>query len=661
MKTYDLIRRYGWEAMPVLANVGKPMVAGNVYFVDSGATNATDANDGEHGNSWEMPFATLDYAVGKCTANQGDVILVQQGHAEDLTATNVIDVDVAGVTILGMGIGEDRPTFTYDHADALFTIGASNVTIKGLRFMPSVTIVTNAISVETTLQGILIEDCEFAPGEAGDGTDEFVDTLSFVSTDDDCIVRKCVFRTHSACNGAASAITTLAACDRMLIEDNIFVGAYSTAAIKGVAADLECIIRNNVMKVTDGEPGIELHANTTGIIANNLIESTGIAPDVAIVAADCSWFDNKCVYTDGEAAVIIGGGEVTTETAAALVAVNLDHVAATTTTVAADADLTTYVADGSILSHIMTAGADTSDYQASTDSLEAISTAVAAITENVSTAVPEPPVAKSLHDTLHKDGSYTYDNTTDSLEAISDALAAGTGCTTAIEADNLDTIAGADTSVVADGDLTTHAVDGSVLSHIMTKGADTSDYAASTDSLEALSDKAGGFSGDGGANQDDSIKASLDLAHTDLDTIVTQTPAIVVKNTGDMSSGYGTAQSPVSLFTVTGDVLCRVCASVNTGVTSTSNNGTLEVGIAGNTACLCVQDVADGTAFDVGDSWSLITAADANGAQFADEWCIVGNGSDIILTIGTNNMTAGDIDFYCEWKPLSSGATVVAA
>ena len=35
----------------------------------------------------------------------------------------------------------------------------------------------------------------------------------------------------------------------------------------------------------------------------------------------------------------------------------------------------------------------------------------------------------------------------------------------------------------------------------------------------------GAFSGDGGANDDDSIKASLDLAHTDLDTIIAATPA----------------------------------------------------------------------------------------------------------------------------------------
>ncbi len=41
---------------------------------------------------------------------------------------------------------------------------------------------------------------------------------------------------------------------------------------------------------------------------------------------------------------------------------------------------------------------------------------------DVTGAVTEPPTAKSLHDILHKDGSYTFDNTTDSLEALADSL-----------------------------------------------------------------------------------------------------------------------------------------------------------------------------------------------------------------------------------------------
>ena len=44
-----------------------------------------------------------------------------------------------------------------------------------------------------------------------------------------------------------------------------------------------------------------------------------------------------------------------------------------------------------------------------------------------------------------------------------------------------------------------------------------------TNWLKFIKNIIGGFSGDGGAAQDDSIKASLDLAHTDLDAVKAKT------------------------------------------------------------------------------------------------------------------------------------------
>ena len=51
------LNRYGLQGTQYLT-------AGNVFFVDNGAAEASDANDGEHGYSWEMPWATLDFAIG---------------------------------------------------------------------------------------------------------------------------------------------------------------------------------------------------------------------------------------------------------------------------------------------------------------------------------------------------------------------------------------------------------------------------------------------------------------------------------------------------------------------------------------------------------------------------------------------------------------------
>ena len=134
-------------------------------------------------------------------------------------------------------------------------------------------------------------------------------------------------------------------------------------------------------------------------------------------------------------------------------------------------------------------------------------------------------------------------------------------------------------------------------------------------------------------------------------------PQFVLKSTGDLTS----SGASIALFSVTGDVLVIVGASVDVAVTSTSGTTTAEVGIVGNTATLCVQDAIDNTAFDVGDSWTKTVAADANGAEMADEYVLIGNGVDIVMTVNVDDITAGDMDFYCEFIPLSSGATVTAA
>jgi len=57
--------------------------------------------------------------------------------------------------------------------------------------------------------------------------------------------------------------------------------------------------------------------------------------------------------------------------------------------------------------------------------IDLIQTDTTAIIADITSAVDEPPTAKSLQDTLHKDGSYTFDNETDSLEAISDSVSTG--------------------------------------------------------------------------------------------------------------------------------------------------------------------------------------------------------------------------------------------
>lgn len=126
-----------------------------------------------------------------------------------------------------------------------------------------------------------------------------------------------------------------------------------------------------------------------------------------------------------------------------------------------------------------------------------------------------------------------------------------------------------------------------------------------------------------------------------------------------------TGLSPVTLFSVDGDCLVRVLATVQTSVTSTSSTGTLEVGVTGNTAVLMPQTTANGTNLTAGSAWvdnSPTVKAEALPAATAVlNWALVASGADIIATIATNSMTAGALTFYCQYIPLSRDARVIAA
>ena len=94
--------------LPIIQDV--KYISGNVFFVDNSAPAAQRADTAGYGKHPDKPFSTIDFAVGQCTATQGDAIFVLPGHSETLTAAAGIDLDVAGISVVGLGRGTARPT-----------------------------------------------------------------------------------------------------------------------------------------------------------------------------------------------------------------------------------------------------------------------------------------------------------------------------------------------------------------------------------------------------------------------------------------------------------------------------------------------------------------------------------------------------------------------
>jgi hypothetical protein len=569
---------YQWAVwMQGQVAAGGDIGTGNIFYVDSNVTNEGD------GTSWAKAKDTLNEAVDLCTANNGDVIMVAQGHNEALTAADGVDLDVAGITVIGCGEGSDRPRFDYDHADGEFVIGAPSVTIRNLTFLPSVNIVTHAIDIENAGDWAVIENCEFLEGEAA-GTDEFVDCIQVGTTATNVTIRYNVYTSIAATTAPNNFVDLSAATiSNPMIYGNVIKGRFAEAGIWAAnAVPTDVFIAGNVIwNVTASQFCIEFQGNATGVIMDNICYSA--TEDYEVDPGTCFAWNNN---------------------------------------------------EGKRLPE------GTSLYD---------------VTQNISTVgVTGAPTANTLADTLHKDGNFTYDNTTDSLEAIADSILTGTAVLGGI---NLDHLAKTTTGIAADADLTTMVAVGSILSHLMTNDATTADYDASTDSLEALSETLATILADTAAMDTAAeIQALVDPNNTihDASRIISYTTEAMT-----VGNGYGAAHDP-NIFTVTGTILARAFAVVTTKVTSTSND-TLELGVTGDTACLLIQDTADGTAFDANFCWTLDQAPDTTSAEMDTNWVLIPNGLDIKLFINDHDLTAGVVTFYLEWKPLSAGATAVPA
>lgn len=133
---------------------------------------------------------------------------------------------------------------------------------------------------------------------------------------------------------------------------------------------------------------------------------------------------------------------------------------------------------------------------------------------------------------------------------------------------------------------------------------------------------------------------------------ITSNEAFLLESTWTFVENLTGDQAAHTLFTVTGNVLVSVFGICDTNI---AGAGTMEVGVAGNTAGLIAQ-IADATDLDDGDIW--VDATPGVGVEAVPSTFILNDGADIILTIGTADLTAGVVDFYCLWRPLSSGSSV---
>ena len=200
------------RGVPILNAYG-----GNVFWVDS--NTGADTGKGTH----NQPFATQDYAIGRCTADHGDKIIIKENHAETIATASALTCDVAGVEVICLGEGAAKPTFTFSAVDATMVISAASFTMKNFIIKPSIDSVVSPIVVSGA-------DCtlDYEVQDASAAV-ECVNSL-LTTAGADRLTVNCKYRGFIAGNACVNAIRLVGVDSARIYVD--FYGVASTAVVE---------------------------------------------------------------------------------------------------------------------------------------------------------------------------------------------------------------------------------------------------------------------------------------------------------------------------------------------------------------------------------------------------------------------------------------------
>lgn len=281
---------------------------GKVFWVNNSTVLADKGVGGSNGNpgTYTKPFSTIDYAIGRCKASRGDIIYVMPGHAETITGTD-ITLDVADVSVVGLGKGASMVAITHGHADAEVSVTAANVTWQNIRHTAAITLVKVAIEIEDGVDNVHVNGCKFDVTVTG--TDEFLVSVRTNDASNFAVIEGCDI--DMGLGGAVSAISFTADTDGTKVLNNRIEGDFSTACINGITTlSTKLVIDNNLLingnsGAIGTEPGIELVTGSTGTISNNNIVCNLATKAASVVADTCMLFENY--YNEDISGAATGG------------------------------------------------------------------------------------------------------------------------------------------------------------------------------------------------------------------------------------------------------------------------------------------------------------------------------------------------------------------
>lgn len=277
-----------------MIGAGNLFTPGNVFYVSS-----VLGSNGNRGLDPAFPMATVDYAIGACTANNGDIIVLMPGHAETVTATSIA-LDVAGVSIIGFGNGLKRPTFTFGAAAATITVSAANCSISNCHFIANFADVAAAFTLGAA-KNFSLENSTFK--DAGTNLNFFNIVVTNSTAQDAQGLSVIGNNWHNIDALAKAFISILGDNDDMVITDNEVVTgatgalAYFLTSSTKIMLNLR-VLRNTLVSVGDANATVAIFLTgtgvSTGIVAYNNIASLDTTTELIFdINTALKFFENR--------------------------------------------------------------------------------------------------------------------------------------------------------------------------------------------------------------------------------------------------------------------------------------------------------------------------------------------------------------------------------
>lgn len=266
---------------------------GNVYFVVPSTHSAyvqfAKYYNKTYEDSTEFLQTTISAAMTASVASRYDKIYVAPGYTETVTAVKTLSK--IGVSIIGLGEGNQRPLITPNGAIDVFDITAAGVKIENLRFASPGTDNQTA-DINVAAAGAVIRNTHHIGSETGNNK---VDIITVASGGDDLLVEG--VHAYNTVVDVAAFLSFEAAVARAIVRRCNVQGTFSSGVLIDEATATLALIENNLFKNTKAATAVlDFSNNSTGVCRFNHISGrhTTLASNV-VAGTGMDFFENRVV------------------------------------------------------------------------------------------------------------------------------------------------------------------------------------------------------------------------------------------------------------------------------------------------------------------------------------------------------------------------------